>query len=132
MIGKKILVLLLMVLLLTLGCTSSEETVPANNGEMVKVSLKYTGADGTVLVDKNFEVAKGTNAFEAMKEQVAVKHEMYDFGPFIDAIAGVRAPDGYYLALYVNGEYASKGISDYTLEENTTIEWKTESIASFG
>jgi hypothetical protein len=122
------------VLLLLLVAASGCVQTAGNQGQAEKatVSLKYTDKDGATILEKSFLADKGTNAFEALKANVAVDYDTFAAGAFVKGIAGVAAPEGYYLALYVDGEYAQKGISDYTIEKDTAIEWKTESLESFG
>ena len=123
-----VLVFGISLLLLAAGCTQVAEEKQGK----AALSVKYFDKDGALVLDKSFEAEKGKNAFEAMSENIEVDYEMYETGAFVKGIAGVKTPEGYYLALYVNGEYASKGISDYTIDEDMSIEWKTKSIESFG
>ena len=132
----------LLLLLLSCGCvqetaehgngTSEDLTLKNGEAETATITLRYLDAEGKIITEKIFEVAKGTNAFEAMKENVAVGYDMYAAGAFVKSIADIAPPEGYYLALYVNSAYAKKGISSHNIETDTLIEWKTESIESFG
>jgi len=123
-----ILVSFVFILLLTSGCVQQTQKQAS---EKATVSLKYTDAKGTTILEKSFKVAKGTNAFDAIKENVALGYKMYNAGAFVESIGGIKPPKGYYLALYINGKYADKGISSQVIEKDTIIEWKTESIESF-
>jgi len=113
-------------LLFLAGCTQTLNQVVQE--KTATLTLKYFDKDGTIILDKKFEVEKGTNAFEAMKKNVEMDFEMYPFGAFVKSIAGVTPPKTHYLTLYVNGEKASEGISSYTINEDIKIEWKTEQI----
>ncbi|MFH0955522.1 MAG: DUF4430 domain-containing protein [Candidatus Micrarchaeota archaeon] len=122
-----------LVFFLLAGCIQqqqSQNAPPGSQTQTVALSLKYTDENGTVLLEKNISVAKGTNAFDAIKESVPLDFETTSFGPFIKSIGGVSPSSDYYLALYVNGQYADRGIAGYTLSEDTSIEWKTEKIQS--
>lgn len=77
-------------------------------------------------------VSKGITALEAMDLMVPVKYTESAYGAFVTSINGVSAGEGYYWALYVDGEYASQGIGQYLVEESMTVEWKQEKIESFG
>ena len=123
-----ILTLCIALLLFTTGCAQQTQE---QSTDTAVVLFKYTDYKGETIVEKSFEVKKGSNAFEAMKENIEVGFENYAIGPFIQSIEGVAAPEGYYFALYVNGSYAEKGIADYTIEENIIIEWKTQSLGDF-
>ena len=132
-----------MLLLVSAGCLQTveekpmggnTETVnpPENTTKMFNFTAKYTDVDGGILLEKSVVVENGTAAFDALTENVEVEFETYEIGAFITGLGGVETPEGYYLAMYVNGEYAEKGISDYTVEEDMTIEWKQEEIGAFG
>lgn len=74
---------------------------------------------------------KGENAFELMQKTMAVEFQNTSIGPFITSINGKKAGSDEYWALYVNGEYAQKGINQYTIEGDTMIEWKLEKVSGF-
>ncbi len=128
-----VIAIAVMLLFVSAGCLQTVEEAPAGDTtETFNITAKYTDADGGILLEKSFAVEKGTNAFEALKENVEIEFETYEIGAFITGIGGVETPEGYYLAMYVNGGYAEKGISDYTVDEDLQIEWKQESIEAFG
>lgn len=103
--------------------------VPAQTAqEKVTVLLKLYDEANKTLLEKSFGVAKGTNAFEAMKSNANVEYDSYSIGVFIKSINSIAPPKTHYFSLYIDGAYASKGISDYTINSNTTIEWKMEKI----
>ncbi len=128
--NKKILktILVTFLLLFVFGCT---ETKQDQGNETVNLTLKYFNEKEELILDKIFEVKKGTNAFEAMKENIEVEYEIYPTGAFIKGIEDVSPPKGYYLALYVDGKNSEKGIFEYIINEDILIEWKTESFESF-
>lgn len=133
-------VFLIAALLATAGCTQTaqpgQNTNLENNNfgeaQTAVLSIKYFDSNNSILLIRNFEVEKGTNAFEAMKNNLQLEYEMFGNSAFITSIAGTPAPEGYYIALYVDGTYADKGISDYAIKKDTLIEWKTEAIEDFG
>ena len=63
-----------------------------------------------------------------MKNNVKVEYDSYSFGVFVKSIDGASPPNKYYFALFVNGAYANKGISGYTISNDTVIEWKVQKI----
>lgn len=143
MTGKNVFALVsaMLVLLLLLGCTQPVQpsngsplsgTPNGGTAEKSTVSFKYAGTEGEIIFEKQFDVSKGTNAFDVMRRNMQVDYDQYAIGVFVNSIEGTPAPEGYYLALYVNGEYAIKGIADYTIEEDISLEWKTEKIEAFG
>jgi len=123
----------LFIAFLLCGCTETIQNQPKQiTEETVSFTIKYFDKDNAIILDKTIEIEKGTNAFEAMKENVTVEYEMYSLDAFVKSIAGITPPENYYLGLYVNGEYANKSISGYMIDANTIIEWKTEKIEDFG
>jgi len=123
--------LIVLLFIFIVGCTQTVEQDPSLLDEKVNVSFKYIGGGGIVLIEKEFEIIKGTNAFEFLKENFEVGYEEYAFGPMIKSFDGITPPDGYYLSLYVNDVYAEKGISEYTLSEDILIEFRFESLSTF-
>jgi len=137
---KKILPLMGIVLLLaTAGCIQEQQQSEQQgnekgqeNGAMATVQLKYTDAEGNPIAEKELRAPIGSNAWELMKQNMQVEFDAYDFGPFVKSIEGTAPPEGHYMALYVNGSYAEKGIGDYTISEGIGFEWKTEKLEDFG
>ena len=127
----------LALLLLFSGCTQTlqeqNNTESPTQEQTVTLTLKLFNADEQLILDESLEVEPGTNAFEAMQEIAEVEYEDYgSMGAFVEGINGLRPGQGHYLALYVNGAYANKGISSHSIEKDTLIEWKIEKIESYG
>lgn len=123
----KIIPVLFLLLLISAGCLQQTEQETGT----VLVSFKYLGINGQSIAENSLSVPKGQNAWNVMKEIWDVEYEDYAMGPFIKSIEGTSPPEGYYLALYVNGAYADKGIAAYPIDNTLLIEWKTEKIESF-
>ncbi len=127
----KLALLLLGLLVLWLVFIS---TIPAEYNspyEKVNVSFKAIVNEETIL-DTTAEIAKGTNAFEAMQEITEIEFTDYgEMGVMIDSINRVTPKANEFWKLFVNGEEAAVGISSITIEEDTEIKWKTESIDSY-
>jgi len=126
-------------ILLLSGCTQTlqEQNRTENpfqeQEKTVTFTLKLFDREGQLVLDKSLEVEPGKNAFEAMHDLVEVSYEDYgSMGTFVKGINGIVPEQGYYLALYVDSVYASKGISSYSIEKDTLIEWKIEKIESYG
>lgn len=129
----------LALILLLSGCTQTlqeqnrTENPSQEQEETVTFTLKLFDRERQLILDKSSEVEPGKNAFEAIEEIAEVDYEDYgSIGAFVKGINGIRPEQGYYLALYVDSVYASKGISSYSIEKDTLIEWKIEKIESFG
>jgi len=99
--------------------------------EKVNVSFKAIANEESVL-DTIAEISKGTNAFDAMQEVAEIEFTDYgEMGVMIDSINGVTPRANEFWKLFVNNEEAMVGISNIILEEDTAIEWKTESFDSY-
>lgn len=139
--GKNELFIALALAFLLAGCIQILEgedqrengALEQNLGERTVFSLKLFDSKGSLLLDKNQEVEKGINAFEAMQQAAEVEYEDYgSLGAFVKSIEGIKPGQGNYFALYINGVYANKGISSYSIKEETLIEWKIEKLEDFG
>jgi hypothetical protein len=129
---KKIFVLLILLLFVfAFGCTQTVEQSSSVTDEKVNISFKYVDGEEVVLIEEEIEATKGINAFDFLKENFEVDYEEYAFGPFVKSFNGMVPSEGEYIALYVNGDYAEKGISEYVLNEDTLIEFRFESVSAF-
>ena len=125
--GKTAIFCLLAFLALALpGCTE------AIQGETTATVHLLVENSGGIIVDRQAGVEKGANAFEVMKDELFITYQESEFGAFIEAIEGEFPGEGNYWALYVDGEMSATGISGITINEDTEIKWKIESIESFG
>jgi len=115
---------LILASILVLGCTSQNQT--NNTGEKFKVNFEITANDKTSKVSVFAE--QGSNAFEVMKANLKADYKDSAMGPFITGINNIKADSEHYWALYVDGNYAQKGISQYSIEKEVTIAWKLEKI----
>ena len=127
---KKTLFFALVLLVFATGCAQQQiqNNPPAQSGSQnVFFSVKvFNGTEP--LVDKRIAVEKGTNALEALKQATGVETQSASFGEFVTSLAGMKADSKHYWALYVGGKYAEKGIGQYVLDKDTSIEWRLEEI----
>lgn len=108
-----------MALALLSGCL--EQTKLENNAQTVQAYFSAV-KDNEMIVDKTISVENGTNALEAMQEVAEVGYKEYaGMGALVTSINGIESSDEYYWALYVDGKYADKGISAYTVENDMNI-----------
>ncbi len=122
---NKLVFSFILIAVLFAGCT---ETIQQEKTVVLSISAE---AHGETILEKQVEMPKGSNAFDAMKENSELEVQEFDFGVMVNGIEGVVAGENEYWALYINGAYAEKGIADYSIEENTQIEWKLESFEAF-
>lgn len=106
-------------------------------GEVVEakiVKIQLVDKEGNIIIDKEFNHEDGKSILDELKETVKVvgtESEMYGFyldGMFLleDESVGIMTDwntTHTYLALYVDGEYASTGISGVTYHDGIVIKW---------
>jgi len=121
-------------LLFLSGCPQSGLSTlqqPAEEKSKTVTVIFIADARGDTVLNLEVETEQGTNLFEILKEKADIGYQEFELGAFIDEIGGVKPGVNEYWALYVNDEYAEKGISDYTAEDGMIIEWKIESFEDF-
>ena len=108
-------------LVLACGAALAEET-SRQVAVHVEIRDELTGSDLEVSIRRN--VAVGTDAADFMDEAVDMEVRRYPgVGVFVTSLCGVTAPKGTFWALSINGERATIGISDLTIEEPVHIRW---------
>lgn len=60
----------------------------------------------------------------ATQEQISVKTKQYDFGVFVEAIAGIESTKDKAWIYYVNGKSGEVASDKYILKQYDTVEWK--------
>lgn len=116
---KKIVSMLLaLVMLFALTACGAKEEAPA---EAVSFKVIVTDLEGN---ETTFEyTSSASNVGEVLvAEGLVVGHDT-DYGLYIDSVNGIAADwdnDQTYWAFYINGEYATTGISDTPITADTT------------
>jgi len=133
-ISKKLFlgVILLTVFFVCLGCTSTANFAMVDSSP-VQVSMFVFDDTNKLMFSEVNDFNAGSSAFDVVKELLGgnLEYQEYSFGVMITSIYGVDASSEDYWALYVDGNYASKGISDYVVNNPTLIEWRLEKISAF-
>lgn len=95
-------------------------------------SLKVVDDKNNVVVERYALVKNGTGALDAMKQIAKVETKEYaGLGAMVVSIEGIKPDSKHYWGLYIDGNYADKGISSYLVEKNLAIEFRMESLESF-
>ena len=108
---------------LVLACAAAlaAETTPPV-AVQVEIRDELTGSDLEVSIRRNVTV--GTEAADFMDEAVDMEVRRYPgVGVFVTSLCGVTAPKGTFWALSINGERATIGISDLTIDEPVHLRW---------
>jgi len=120
------------------GCTSPAEATDAGTAdtgtantiektETVTAQFGITN-NGETLFENSGRFEKGSNAFDAMQDLFDVEYRQFAFGVMVTSINGTPAGENAYWALYVNNEYADRGITDYVLDSDMSFEWRIEQL----
>lgn len=128
---KKILSVLVLAFLLvvTVGCDKKQP----EKGDLVTVTVVIASKDEE-LSNKTHEVAEYTSAFELLQKHYTITFTRSSFGPYLNTIKVANKiigedSDNYYIAFYVNGEYASVGIGSYYIVANDTLKFEETKIS---
>jgi hypothetical protein len=98
--------------------------VAAAASEQVVLTLRINDTKSGLILDAKRPVAKGSSAFEVLRETVAVKYRTFPkLGVFITGLCGVDAPHGKVWTFSVDGKWSAVGIGGLTLDRDTVIEW---------
>ena len=116
--------MLLFISVMLVGCNNtSNET--NKNLKSIEISI-YDKAE-KLIYDEKIETEKKT-LLEALKsiEELKIETEDSEYGAFITSIKRIKQEDDYYWNYYVNGEYATAGISSYNVKENDKFKFVLE------
>lgn len=126
---KKILSILVLAFLLVIavGCNKKVE-----KGELVSVTVIIASKDAEIS-NKMHEIEEYSSAFELMQKYYTITFTRSSFGPYLNTIKVANQIIGedsktYYIAFYVNGEYAQVGIGSYYVVKNDTLKFEETKI----
>ena len=115
---KMISLLLVFVILLALAACGKKTDAPV---DPVSFTVIVTDLDGN---ETTFEyTSNAASVGDALVAEGLVEGHEASYGLYIDAVNGIAADwdkDQTYWAFYINGEYATTGISDTPISANTT------------
>ena len=95
----------------------------------LEIRDELTGSDLDVSIRR--QVATGTDAVDFMDEVVEVEYRRYPgVGVFVTSLCGIAAPKGAFWALSIDGERATKGISELSIERPVRIRWDLAKVDS--
>jgi Domain of unknown function (DUF4430) len=97
---------------------------PVATTPSVVLTLKINDKESGLTVEAKKSVPKGSNAFQVLRDTVAVKYKTYPkLGAFVTGLCGVDAAKGKVWTLTVDTKWSKVGIERLTLEHDTVIEW---------
>ena len=115
------------------ACVAFAISALADEAPRVAVHLEIrdelTGSDLDVSIRR--QVATGTDAVDFMDEVVEVEYRRYPgVGVFVTSLCGIAAPKGTFWALSIDGERATKGISELSIERPVRIRWELARVGT--
>ncbi|MFA5719553.1 MAG: DUF4430 domain-containing protein [Acholeplasmataceae bacterium] len=125
---KKVLsvVVLAFVLFLAVGCDKKPE-----KGEMVEVVVIVESKDEE-LSNKTHQIEEFSSVFELLQKYYTITFTRSSFGPYLNTLKAankvIGEEEGYYIALYINDEYAQVGIGAYYVNKGDTFKFVEEAI----
>ena len=100
---------------------TSESTTEA---EVKAYTFTYIDVDGN---EKSFDLTSDKETVgEALLEEGLISGEEGEYGLYVTEVDGVAVEGNTYWAFYINGEYASTGVSDTPLEDGSTYLMQVE------
>lgn len=107
--------------------TATDSTV--NEQSTISIGLQINKGDGSIPVTYTEQVVPGTTAMDLLtmvsqKNSFPITTKDFDFGTLITGINGLEATDNKFWLFKVNGESASVGAGDYSLQANDVIEFE--------
>lgn len=96
--------------------------------EITNPKLQTTEIDEEIETYSFTADSNEVNAFDLLSSQVEVNYQEYDFGIFVDGLDGLMADKEHFWAFYVNGEFATKGVKQTTLQKGDLMEFKYQLI----
>ena len=106
---------------LVLALAASAEDAP-QVAVQLEIRDALTGTDLDVSIRR--KVVVGTDAVSFIDDVVDMEYRRYPgVGIFVTSLCGVAAPKSAFWALSINGERATKGISELTIKEPVRIRW---------
>ncbi len=120
---KKILsIVFTFIIVFTLtACNKNEEVVSKN------ISINVYDKDENLIYNSDMSTSS-EYLFDVIKENDALKlkYEDSEYGEYITSMMGIDQGDGYYWNYYINSEYATTGVSNCVIEDNTVYDFKLE------
>ena|SRR5260221_8290850 len=119
---------LLVAVILWPGSVVSQAASDAGKAVAVTPSVVFTlrinDKESGLSVEAKKSVPRGSNAFQVLRDTVAVKYKTYPkLGAFVTGLCGVDAAKGKVWTLTVDTQWSKVGIENLTLERDTVLEW---------
>jgi len=123
---KKILFTIFLLLAVT-GCT--QETITQ---EQISFTAQIYDVENNLVLEKEITTTAGENAFDVLQENnFPFEYEESTYGVFVTRVSGITPEEGTYIAIYVDEEYASVGLSELELYDKMNLKFRIEEFPEF-
>ena len=108
------------------ACSNQQEEIKDN---LFNIEVKVYDKDENIVYER-----KTTTTFEILLEalenidDLILETEDSQFGAFITSINGIIQEGNYFWNYYVNGDYATLGVSSYKINNNDIFEFRLEAF----
>ncbi|MCL5435741.1 MAG: DUF4430 domain-containing protein [Patescibacteria group bacterium] len=130
----KIVLLALALSFLAVACNSKPAVIPDATANQQVSTVKVTEVvEGSDLAEQPYDLPVGQSALELLKSNHQVSTKTFaGVGEFVEVIDGIKPDNQHYWAFYINGKSSNVGAGSYELKNGDKIEWKLETINSYG
>ena len=129
---SKIIVAVIIVLIMALGAViyinvNEKNSLENSTGNSMQISIKVFDKENVEIYNKTIDTEEKylADVLETLDELDIIMEDS-QYGKYITSILGITEGDNYYWSYYINGEYASVGISNCEIEENSVYSFKIE------
>lgn len=127
---KKVVIgiaIIALILIICIVCMINKNDINNTENLVKNIQISVFDEKELMIYDEKKQTDKVFLA-EVLKEldDLNVQTEIGDYGEYINSINDIAQGDNYYWNYYVNGEYASVGISNCRIKENDVYTFKLE------
>ena len=117
---------LIAIVIIVLAINNNSNNTDIANSK-VNITICVFDKENSSIYNKSIETDK-KYLLEALNdiEELNVIVEDSQYGAYIISIRGIEQGDNYYWSYYIDGEYASVGVSNCEVEEGKTYDFKIE------
>ena len=106
---------------------NEKSSLENSTGNSMQISIKVFDKENVEIYNKTIDTEEKylADVLETLDELDIIMEDS-QYGKYITSILGITEGDNYYWSYYINGEYASVGISNCEIEENSVYSFKIE------
>ena len=129
---SKFIVAVIIVLIMALGAViyinvNEKNSLEDSTGNSMQISIKVFDKENVEIYNKTIDTEEKylADVLETL-DDLDIIMEDSQYGKYITSILEITEGDNYYWSYYINDEYASVGVSNCEIEENSIYSFKIE------